>query len=88
MLTLTLVDTASWLSWITAYLLGMYAIHRYGKSRMRYVLVFIGLALGVIGYLVVAWRFGRWPALYAGMTLTAGLAVFLALARRRADRCG
>ncbi len=87
-----LVDAAGWLSWIAAYLLGAYAIHRHGRSRLRYALVLIGLALGFIVYLVIAWRFGRWPVLYTGLTLTAGFAAFLAVMPsrnyREASRAG
>ena len=79
------VDAAGWMSWIIAYALAVYAAEQHGKTVWRHAVPAVGLPVGLIGYLAIAWIYGRWPVLIVGVVLMViAIGVVLWAAGRRA----
>lgn len=72
------VDVLGLLSWIAGYVLVVYAVEKLGKSPLRHVVPFAGLGIFAVGYLWIAWQFGRVPALIAGVLIAGVTGVFIA----------
>ncbi|MCU1683849.1 MAG: hypothetical protein JWQ81_4588 [Amycolatopsis sp.] len=86
------VDTVGVISWVAAYILGVYVVEQFGRSRWRHVVPFAALPVGFVAYVVIAWTLGRWGALGVGLALLgvglAGLNVGLARRKQPGERCG